>query len=592
MTETTIEEKILTAFKNPLIYDSNIKIVNKNIIQELELLNTIDESEVSIYENIFKPQTITEKIVLKQLAETYTTNSKYLKNNQKVIEIFNNEELRILQQKYGIDSYFIEDTFKSWKEIKCETGFCEKYLYIDWEFAKDLNNNPSFLQLMSIYSIISPILSLCLPIFVLIIPFFIIKMKGLDCNFKEYIDILKVLVKNNALTKIFTEFNNVTIGQKIYMVISAVFYLFSIYQNILVCVRFYSNLKKIHDYLYKFKQFINYSIELIDYYSKLTNSFETHNNFTLDLHNYKCSITENIQIRLNNISSFDFSFKKIGEIGDILYIFYQFHTNNIFETSISYLFGFTSYIQLISQLVTNVKVNGQMKKADFSDKKADFSIKQAYYPKFIDNFNNDNSTKNNNIIKNDIDLSQNIIITGPNASGKTTTLKTILINILLTQQFGIGCFESCIINPFDNLHCYLNIPDTSGRDSLFQAEARRCKEIIDCVTDLSNETHFCIFDELYSGTNPDEAIFSAYAFMDFLANKTNVKCMLTTHYIKLCKKLRKNKNIKNFCMKTNIYEGKLVYKYTIVEGISKVKGGLKVLKEMNYPKEILDKTNN
>jgi hypothetical protein len=591
MTESTIEEKILTTFKNPLLYDSKSRSINKNIIQELELVNTIDENEISIYDNIFKPQTIPEKIILKQLTESYTTNSNYLKNNQKLIESFNQEELRIIQKKYGINNYFIEDTLKSWKEIKGETGFCEKYLYIDWEFAKDLNNNPSFLQLMSIYSIISPILSLCLPIFVLIIPFFIIKMKGLDCNFKEYIDILKVLVKNNALTKIFTEFNNVTIGQKIYMVISAAFYLFSIYQNILVCVRFYSNLKKIHDYLNNFKQFINYSIEVIHYYSKLTNSFETHHNFKNELHANRDIIIKNIQIKLNNISLFDFSFKKIGEIGDILYIFYQFHTNILFENSISYLFGFTSYIQLINQLATNVNINGQMKKVDFSDKKAHFSMKQAYYPKFIDNFNNDKTTKNT-IIINDIDLSQNIIITGPNASGKTTTLKTALINILLAQQFGFGCFESCIINPFDNLHCYLNIPDTSGRDSLFQAEARRCKEIIDCVTELPDESHFCIFDELYSGTNPDEAINSAYAFMDFLTNKENIKCMLTTHYIKLCKKLTKNINIKNFCMKTNINGGKLVYKYTIVEGISKVKGGLRVLKEMNYPKEILDKTTN
>ena len=33
-----------------------------------------------------------------------------------------------------------------------------------------------------------------------------------------------------------------------------------------------------------------------------------------------------------------------------------------------------------------------------------------------------------------------MIITGPNASGKTTTLKSSLINILLSQQIGFGCF--------------------------------------------------------------------------------------------------------------------------------------------------------
>lgn len=585
-----IDEQILNTFKNPLEYASNVKKVKSHIVDELELVSTIESTETPIYECIFKPQTTIEKIMLKQVASSYTTNIEYLRNNQQIIQSFEPNELTKIQNKYNVDSYFLDDTLRLWKEIKGETGFCEKYLYIDWEFAKGLNENASFLQLMSVYSIMSPILSLCLPIFILIIPFFIIKMKGLECNFKEYIDILKVLVKNNALTKIFTEFNNVTMGQKIYMVISAVFYLFSIYQNILVCVRFYSNLKKIHDYLFKFKQFINYSVEVMEYYTKLT-KYDTHSIFQNELSEYRQKIIYNIQSKLNNISSFTFSLKKMGEIGDILHIFYQFHTNMEIETCMSYLFGLHGYIQLFSQLATNVKRIGSMKKADFSDKKADFSLAGAYYPKFIQ-FGR--SADEPNPIKNNIDLSVNMIITGPNASGKTTTLKTTLINLLLTQQFGVGCYQSCTLNPFENIHCYLNIPDTSGRDSLFQAEARRCKEIIDSVNniDLNLETHFCIFDELYSGTNPEEAVSSAYAFMQFLTNKPNVKCMLTTHYIKLCKKLSKNECIKNYCMKTLVKEGQLIYKYKVVEGISKVKGGLKVLKEMNYPKEILEEATN
>lgn len=143
-----------------------------------------------------------------------------------------------------------------------------------------------------------------------------------------------------------------------------------------------------------------------------------------------------------------------------------------------------------------------------------------------------------------------MIISGPNASGKTTTLKTVLINIILSQQIGFGCFKSLKFSPYDNIHCYLNIPDTSGRDSLFQAEARRCKEILDSLNNKNKETHFCIFDELYSGTNPEEAVVSAFAFMDYIVKNENVTCLLTTHYTKLCKKLSKNENIQNYNMKT------------------------------------------
>jgi DNA mismatch repair ATPase MutS len=185
-----------------------------------------------------------------------------------------------------------------------------------------------------------------------------------------------------------------------------------------------------------------------------------------------------------------------------------------------------------------------------------------------------------------------MIITGPNASGKTTTLKTALINIILSQQIGFGCFDALKLCPYDNIHCYLNIPDTSGRDSLFQAEARRCKEIIDCIdeTEEAGQTHFCIFDELYSGTNPEEAIGSASAFMNYIVKHDNVTCLLTTHYVKLCKKLAKNKKIKNYNMKSEKKNDNFEYTYSLEEGISKLKGGLKVLKDMNYPQEILDNT--
>jgi len=153
----------------------------------------------------------------------------------------------------------------------------------------------------------------------------------------------------------------------------------------------------------------------------------------------------------------------------------------------------------------------------------------------------------------------------------------------------MGCFEALILTPYNKLHCYLNIPDTSGRDSLFQAEARRCKEIIDVIDNNQNDTHFCIFDELYSGTNPDEAVNSARSFMDYIVKNNNVTCMLTTHYVKLCKKLSKNDKIMNYNMKTIKKKNKkLKYTYQIQNGISKIKGGFNVLIDMNYPQEIIN----
>ena len=80
----------------------------------------------------------------------------------------------------------------------------------------------------------------------------------------------------------------------------------------------------------------------------------------------------------------------------------------------------------------------------------------------------------------------------------------------------MGFYKNVNLTPFDYIHCYINIPDTCARDSLFQAEARRCKDILDVIHKYPNKKHFCVFDELYSGTNPYEAISAAYGYLKYI----------------------------------------------------------------------------
>jgi len=575
-------EDVNKIFKIPICYNNEVKKLNETIINDLELIKPTEKTETSIYENVFKTNNKLSKKVIEQFSNFYTTDTNYLKQTQKLIKSLKTSEINTINNKYSLennDSY-LNDVVSLWEEIKSETGFKEKYLYIDWSFAKELNNNPSFLQIMSIYNIASPILSLCLPIFVILIPFFIIKLKGIELNIKEYIEILKTIISNHAIFKVFTHFHQVDFGQKMYLVLSAAFYIFSIYQNILVCVRFYSNMRKIHTYLFTFKKYLEYTLELMKYHSNKSSDLTSYSMFGNDMKSNIDILTE-FYDKINKITPFNFSFKKITQIGHIMTTFYQLYDNELYNNALLYSFGFHGYFNIINQTQTNIQ-NNKLVKTDFI-KKGKPIFKQMYYPKFIED-------SESSIIKNNCNLNKNMIISGPNASGKTTTLKTVLLNIILSQQIGFGCFQSLKLCPYDNIHCYLNIPDTSGRDSLFQAEARRCKEIIDSVNNNGDETHFCIFDELYSGTNPEEAVVSAFAFMDYIVKNENVTCVLTTHYIKLCKKLSKNKNIKNYNMKTLKKNDNFEYVYKLQEGISKIKGGLKVLHDMNYPKEILENT--
>ena len=100
---------------------------------------------------------------------------------------------------------------------------------------------------------------------------------------------------------------------------------------------------------------------------------------------------------------------------------------------------------------------------------------------------------------------------------------------------------------------------------------------------------FSIYDELYSGTNPTEAVKSARAFLLYLTAKKNVDFILTTHYVALCKKLRGSPRIVNYKMDVDMTEdGRFKYTYKMRKGISKIKGGIMILEEMQYPTEIID----
>jgi DNA mismatch repair ATPase MutS len=188
------------------------------------------------------------------------------------------------------------------------------------------------------------------------------------------------------------------------------------------------------------------------------------------------------------------------------------------------------------------------------------------------------------IIKNTLDLTRNLILSGPNASGKTTVLKSGMINTLLSQQLGLGCFSRATVCVYDFFHSYLNIPDTSGRDSLFQAEARRCKDILDCVLQHQEKRHLCIFDEIYSGTNPVDAVSCATMYLSLLnEHKVSIDYLITTHFIDLCKHFVGSDHVVNGKMDVVQTDDKITFLYRILEGYSTVHGGKYILKEMNYP---------
>ena len=560
-------------FKIPIFYNESKVELNKNIVKDLELIETVDSSCNPIYNFCFDNDNDVSKKLNQQLCKYYTTDVNFLKENQILLK-----DYKPLGVKYTDYSNNYKNIVDIWNELKVDAGFKERYYFVEWETLEFLNRSEWFLQFMSVYNLLSPIISLLVPIIILIIPFFIIKMKGLQITISEYIDVLKNVASQNAIGKLFVvNFAEINSQEKLYIFISAAFYLFSIYQNFMVCVRFNNNMKTIHNHFNEIRIYISHTINSMENYLEYSSQLKTHQEFN-SIVRMKLDTLKVMHKKIEMITDYNmFNFTKIKEIGYVFKCFYELHTDKIYDDTIMYSLGFNGYMDCLKGLQQNI-IERKINFALFIDESKKSILENSYYA----------SLKNYNPIKNTIKFKKNMIITGPNASGKTTILKSTLINILFTQQFGCGFYDSAKIKPFNHIHCYLNIPDTSGRDSLFQAEARRCKEILDAISVSPKETHLCAFDELYSGTNPEEAEQSATSFMKYITKNKNVSCLLTTHFIKICKKLEKTKTIMNYKMLTEKENNNLNYKYTLTEGISDIKGGMIILQQMNYPKEIID----
>ena len=270
---------------------------------------------------------------------------------------------------------------------------------------------------------------------------------------------------------------------------------------------------------------------------------------------------------------------KYGKIGYLLKHNFDMFFNKDYNDLMMYLIYLNNYnedLLSLSKYVKEKKIN----KCTIVENKTPIIKKMYYLPHILDK-----------PVKNTVSLNNNLLITGPNASGKTTLIKSVLINLFLSQSIGFGCYSNCKTKIYDYFHSYLNIPDTSNRDSLFQAESRRCKEILDIIHDTDCDTrHFCIFDELYSGTNPVDASNAGNAFIQYLQQYNNVNFILTTHYTSICKKYKNHKRVQNYKMDVIIDENdNYTYTYKLKKGISNIKGARRVLKDLNYPEQIIQK---
>lgn len=191
------------------------------------------------------------------------------------------------------------------------------------------------------------------------------------------------------------------------------------------------------------------------------------------------------------------------------------------------------------------------------------------------------------VIPNPINLSKNLIITGPNAAGKTTYVKSLLWNILLGQSFGIIRCDYGNINLYDAITHHDRIKDIIGSKSLFEAEMYKIKEVIDKSKQFRNIIYF--LDEPLHSTPPIDGSAMLKAYLYYLAcNNKNINIILTTHYhtIQELEKMLPNK-FKNISMEAKLVNNKYIFPYLIKNGSSQQSIGIELLKMKEFPVNLI-----
>jgi hypothetical protein len=194
----------------------------------------------------------------------------------------------------------------------------------------------------------------------------------------------------------------------------------------------------------------------------------------------------------------------------------------------------------------------------------------------------------NNQVRNPLSLKKNLIITGPNAAGKTTYVRAVCTNTILAHTFGIACAVRAEVSIIHAIGSFMRIEDSLGHSSLFEAEAKRCAELLEQAEAIvhSGKTALYFLDEPMHSTPPIEGCATSMAVIEYMGRLPGIRMMVTTHYHD-CVKLEEihPNHFQNISMDAYVSNetGLYMFPYNIKNGASFKCIALELLNEKKLP---------
>jgi len=208
---------------------------------------------------------------------------------------------------------------------------------------------------------------------------------------------------------------------------------------------------------------------------------------------------------------------------------------------------------------------------DITEKKRSFCAEEMYHPLLTDP------------VANTLDLSdgKSVLISGSNMSGKTTFIRTIGVNAILSQTINTACARQFKI-PKLKVHSAIKISDSLLDDtSYYYEEVKTIKKMISEVG--SGYQNLFLLDEIFKGTNTVERISSGKAVLSYINRHDNL-VIVSTHDLELIELLRKDYNYFHF--EETIENNALIFDYKLKNGKLTNTNAIRILEINEFPEEI------
>lgn len=177
---------------------------------------------------------------------------------------------------------------------------------------------------------------------------------------------------------------------------------------------------------------------------------------------------------------------------------------------------------------------------------------------------------------------KSVLITGSNASGKSTFIKTIAINAVLAQSIYTCCAKEYASSYF-KIYTSMALKDNVlSNESYYIVEIKSLKRILDSVDD--SIPSLCFVDEILRGTNTIERIASSSEVLKSLS-EDNCICFAATHDIELTYLLEDK--FDNYHFEENITDNDIRFDYKLYKGRAESRNAIKLLSFMGYSDEIV-----